>query len=132
MAIQTVGVVGCGLMGSGIVQVAAQSGYSVLFVEATDELVRRGLARLRDTLEGLTARGKLAASARDETLGRIAGTASAAFGFATTTLSAIIGGVVGRGYDGTTRPLLLGFVSFGIVALAVLAVTDRGRLFARE
>ena len=75
MPVTNVGVVGCGLMGSGIVQVAAQSGYSVLFVEATDELVRRGLARLRDTLEGLTARGKLAASARDETLGRIAGTA---------------------------------------------------------
>jgi 3-hydroxybutyryl-CoA dehydrogenase len=75
MPVTNVGVVGCGLMGSGIVQVAAQSGYSVLFVEATDELVRRGLARLRDTLEELTARGKLAASTRDETLGRIAGTA---------------------------------------------------------
>src|SRR5262245_10272275 len=73
-SIKNVGVVGCGLMGSGIVQVAAQSGYSVLFVEASDELVRRGLSRLRDTLEGLGARGKLDAKARDETLGRIAGT----------------------------------------------------------
>jgi 3-hydroxybutyryl-CoA dehydrogenase len=74
MPIKNVGVIGCGLMGSGIVQVAAQSGYSVLFVEASDELVRRGLGRLRDTLEGLTARGKLDAKARDATLGRIAGT----------------------------------------------------------
>jgi 3-hydroxybutyryl-CoA dehydrogenase len=74
MPIRNVGVIGCGLMGSGIVQVAAQSGYSVLFVEASDELVRRGLGRLRDTLEALTARGKLDARARDETLGRIAGT----------------------------------------------------------
>jgi 3-hydroxybutyryl-CoA dehydrogenase len=74
MPIKHVGVIGCGLMGSGIVQVAAQSGYSVLFVEANDELVRRGLSRLHDTLEGLAARGKLDAKAKDETLGRIAGT----------------------------------------------------------
>jgi 3-hydroxybutyryl-CoA dehydrogenase len=74
MPIKNVGVVGCGLMGSGIVQVAAQAGYSVLFVEASDELVARGLGRLRDTLEGLAARGKLDARAKDEALGRIAGT----------------------------------------------------------
>src|SRR5262249_57963159 len=72
--IKNVGVIGCGLMGSGIVQVAAQSGYSVLFVEADEDLVRRGLSRLRDTLEGLVARGKLDAKTKDETLGRIAGT----------------------------------------------------------
>ena len=74
MAIKNVGVVGCGLMGAGIVQVAAQAGYAVLFVEASDELVTRGLGRLRETLEGLVARGKLDARAKDDTLGRIAGT----------------------------------------------------------
>ena len=74
MAIKNVGVIGCGLMGSGIVQVTAQAGYSVLFVEASDELVRRGLGRLRETLDGLAARGKLDARAKEETLGRIAGT----------------------------------------------------------
>src|SRR5438477_399199 len=52
-------------MGSGIVQVSAQAGFSVLFVEANDELVKRGLGRLRDTLEGLTAKGKL--DAKDAT-----------------------------------------------------------------
>ncbi|HEY2993738.1 MAG TPA: 3-hydroxybutyryl-CoA dehydrogenase [Methylomirabilota bacterium] len=72
--IKNVGVIGCGLMGSGIVQVSAQAGYSVLFVEANDELVKRGLGRLRETLEGLAAKGKLEAKAKDETLGRIAGT----------------------------------------------------------
>ncbi len=61
-------------MGSGIVQVTAQAGYAVLFVEASDELVKRGLGRLRDTLEGLVAKGKIEAAARDATLGRIAGT----------------------------------------------------------
>ena len=74
MPLKNVGVIGCGLMGSGIVQVAAQAGYSVLFVEANDELVKRGLQRLRDTLEGLAAKGRVDARAKDETLGRIAGT----------------------------------------------------------
>ena len=74
MTITTVGVVGCGLMGSGIVQVSAQAGFQVLFVEANDELVKRGLGRLRETLEGLVARGKLDAKARDATVARIAGT----------------------------------------------------------
>jgi len=75
MTIKNVGVIGCGLMGSGIIQVSAQAGYSVLFVEASDELVKRGLGRLKDTLEGLAAKGKLEAKAKDDTLGRIAGTA---------------------------------------------------------
>jgi 3-hydroxybutyryl-CoA dehydrogenase len=74
MAIKSVGVIGCGLMGSGIVQVAAQSGFQVLFVEANDDLVKRGLERLRQTLEGLVAKGKLEAKAKDDTIGRIAGT----------------------------------------------------------
>jgi len=74
MAIKNVGVIGCGLMGAGIVQVTAQAGYSVLFVEANDELVKRGLERLRQTLEGLVGKGKLDAKAKDDTLGRIAGT----------------------------------------------------------
>jgi len=74
VAIKNVGVIGCGLMGSGIVQVSAQAGFSVLFVEANDELVKRGLARLRETLEGLAAKGKIEAKAKDDTLGRIAGT----------------------------------------------------------
>jgi 3-hydroxybutyryl-CoA dehydrogenase len=74
MAIKSIGVIGCGLMGSGIVQVAAQSGFQVLFVEANDELVKRGLERLRQTLEGLVAKGKLEAKAKDDTIARIAGT----------------------------------------------------------
>ena len=74
MTITNVGVVGCGLMGSGIVQVAAQAGFQVLFVEANDELVKRGLGRLHETLEGLVSKGKLDAQARDATQARIAGT----------------------------------------------------------
>lgn len=64
-----------------------------------------------------------------EPLGRIAGTASAAYGFATTTVSGLIGGLIGRAYDGTTRPLLLGYVALGVLCLGVVTVTERGRLF---
>ena len=74
MPITNVGVVGCGLMGSGIVQVSAQAGFQVLFVEANDELVKRGLMRLSETLEGLVKRGKIEARDRDAAVGRIAGT----------------------------------------------------------
>ena len=74
MTIKQVGVIGCGLMGSGIVQVAAQAGFQVLFVEANNDLVKRGLDRLRQTMEGLVAKGKLDARVKDDTLGRIAGT----------------------------------------------------------
>jgi 3-hydroxybutyryl-CoA dehydrogenase len=74
MAIKTVGVIGCGLMGSGITQVAAQSGFATIVVEANDELLKRGLDRLRKTLEGLVEKGKLEAKAKDATLANITGT----------------------------------------------------------
>jgi 3-hydroxybutyryl-CoA dehydrogenase len=74
MAIQNVGVIGCGLMGSGIVQVTAQAGFNVTVVEASDELVQRGLGRLRQTLEGLVEKGRLEAKAKDSALARITGT----------------------------------------------------------
>jgi 3-hydroxybutyryl-CoA dehydrogenase len=74
MAIQNVGVIGCGLMGSGIVQVTAQAGFNVTVVEASDELVQRGLGRLRQTLEGLVEKGRLEAKAKDGALARITGT----------------------------------------------------------
>ncbi len=64
-----------------------------------------------------------------EPLGRVAGTASAAYGFATTTLSAFLGGMIGRAYDGTTLPLMLGFVVLGFSSLVIVTITERGRLF---
>ncbi|PYM19165.1 MAG: 3-hydroxybutyryl-CoA dehydrogenase [Candidatus Rokuibacteriota bacterium] len=73
MAIKTVGVIGCGVMGSGITQVSAQSGFQTVVVEANQELLDRGLGRLRQTLAGLVERGRLEAKARDATLERITG-----------------------------------------------------------
>jgi 3-hydroxybutyryl-CoA dehydrogenase len=74
MTIKRVGIIGCGLMGSGIVQVAAQAGFDTVVVEATDQLLQSGLGRLRQTLGGLVDRGKLDATVRDQTIARITGT----------------------------------------------------------
>jgi 3-hydroxybutyryl-CoA dehydrogenase len=73
MAIRKVGVIGCGLMGSGIVQVTAQAGFDTIVIEASDELLKRGLGRVRQTLGGLVEKGKLEAKARDAMLARIDG-----------------------------------------------------------
>jgi 3-hydroxybutyryl-CoA dehydrogenase len=71
--VQRVGVVGCGLMGSGIVEVAARAGCTVRFVEGTDELVVAGLERIRSSLSRAVDRGKLEAAQREEILARIDG-----------------------------------------------------------
>ncbi len=64
-----------------------------------------------------------------EPLGKIAGTASAAYGFATTTVSGLIGGSIGWLYNGTTLPLLGGYAVLGLTCLGIVLVTERGRLF---
>ncbi|MGJ3263923.1 MAG: multidrug effflux MFS transporter [Salinarimonas sp.] len=66
-----------------------------------------------------------------EPMGHIAGTGSSVFGSVTTLLAAVIGGVVGRAFDGTVVPLFAGWVLLGLVALVTIAVTEKGRLFGR-
>lgn len=65
-----------------------------------------------------------------EPLGKIAGTASAAYGFATTLIASTIGMVIGAQFDGTTVPMTAGFVVLGFVALGVVLITEKGRLFS--
>jgi 3-hydroxybutyryl-CoA dehydrogenase len=74
MAIKTVGVVGCGLMGSGIAQVAAEAGYAVMVREVSDELVKKGLGKIDAFLQKGVERGKLAAERKAEIMGRLRGT----------------------------------------------------------
>lgn len=74
MAINTVGVIGCGLMGAGITQVAAQTGYATVVREASDELLRHGLGRIEKFLGSAVKRGKLTEEEKQATLGRITGT----------------------------------------------------------
>ena len=74
MAIRNVGVVGCGLMGSGIAQVCAAKGYATVVREVSRELLDRGLGRIRKFLEEGIKRGKVTAEQRDKTLGNLSGT----------------------------------------------------------
>lgn len=74
MAIERVGVVGCGLMGSGIAQVCAAKGYSVLVREVDAEALERGLGRIRSFLDQGVRRGKVTPEDREATLGRLKGT----------------------------------------------------------
>ena len=76
MAIKTVGVVGCGLMGSGIAQVCAAAGYKTIVREVDETFLNKGLGRIRTFLDDGVAKGKVAADVRDATLGNLSGTTS--------------------------------------------------------
>jgi len=81
MIIKTIGVVGCGLMGGGITQVAAQNGYCTIVREASDELLEKGIGRIDSILAGNVDKGKITEDGKAEVLGRITGTTEfAAFG----------------------------------------------------
>ena len=73
MAIKNVGVIGCGLMGSGIAQVSAQAGFPTVVIEANRELLDKGLGGIRKSLETLVAKAKIDERVMQETLGRLTG-----------------------------------------------------------
>src|SRR5436309_1534879 len=74
MPIKTVGVLGCGLMGSGIAQVCAASGYKTIVREVDETFLQKGLGRIKKFLDDGVAKGKATAEARDKTLGNLSGT----------------------------------------------------------
>jgi len=74
MQIKTVGVLGCGLMGAGIAQVAAGAGYRTIVREVNQGVLDKGLGRIRKFLEDGVAKGKVTAEQRDKTLGQLNGT----------------------------------------------------------
>lgn len=65
-------------------------------------------------------------------MGHIAGTAAAMLGFVSTGLGALLGGLVGIAFDGSTVPLTAGSAGLGALALLVLFITERGRLFSAK
>jgi 3-hydroxybutyryl-CoA dehydrogenase len=69
--VRHIGVVGCGLMGSGIVEVCARAGLRVTFAEGNAELIDAGWARIERSLDAAVAREKLDAAGRDAALGLI-------------------------------------------------------------
>ena len=74
MDIENIGVVGCGLMGSGIVEVCARAGYQVIVAEVSTEFLDRGLGRIRRSMGKAVARGKATQEQADDALSRIRGT----------------------------------------------------------
>ena len=71
--VRRVGVVGCGLMGSGIVEVVARAGARVTFVEGTEDLVSQGRARIGGSVDRAVAGGRLQAGQASTLLDRIEG-----------------------------------------------------------
>ena len=71
MTIERVGVAGCGLMGSGIAEVAAKAGFDVVVREVDDEAVEAGRERIEGSLDRAVSKEKLGADERDAALGRI-------------------------------------------------------------
>jgi len=76
--VRTVAVVGCGLMGSGIVEVCARAGTSVVYLEPTEELVEQGRHRIETSTLRAVEREKLTEPERAEVLSRITGTTDVA------------------------------------------------------
>ncbi len=74
MEIKKVGICGCGLMGSGIAEVASKAGLEVAVREVNDDLLKKGLSRIDKSLAKAVEKGKLEAGAKGEILGRIKGT----------------------------------------------------------
>jgi 3-hydroxybutyryl-CoA dehydrogenase len=74
MDIKAVGVVGCGLMGSGIAQVCAEAGYKVVVREVSDELLKKGLGKIDSFLAKGVEKGKVTKERKAEILGRLEGT----------------------------------------------------------
>jgi 3-hydroxybutyryl-CoA dehydrogenase len=74
MSIQSVGVLGCGLMGAGIAQVCAQSGYRTVVREVDQAVLDKGLGRVRRFLEEGVQKGKVTPEMRDSTLANLSGT----------------------------------------------------------
>src|SRR5207245_4463050 len=76
MPIERVGVVGCGLMGSGIAQVVAQAGCQVVVREVSAELIEKGLKSIEKNLQRLVEKGSLSEAQREQTRVRLRGTTS--------------------------------------------------------
>ncbi len=73
MKIRKVGVLGCGLMGAGIAEVSARAGFDTVVREVSEEVIDKGMARIRASLAKAVEKGKLDAGERDKTLARLTG-----------------------------------------------------------
>jgi 3-hydroxybutyryl-CoA dehydrogenase len=74
LTMSKVGVVGCGLMGRGIAQTCAESGYETIVSEVNQELLDKGLARIYSGWDTLVSKGKIPQEQADENRARLRGT----------------------------------------------------------
>jgi len=74
MAFKKIGVVGCGLMGRGIAEVSAKTGYDVVVSEINNELLNKGMSAINQSLAKAVEKGKMTEADKDKTLGKIKGT----------------------------------------------------------
>lgn len=71
MEIRKVGVVGCGLMGSGVAQVAAMAGFPTVVREVSDELLKKGLGIIEKSLAKFAEKGTITAAEKNESFARL-------------------------------------------------------------
>src|SRR5678815_2823912 len=76
MEIKKVGVLGCGLMGSGIAQTAATAGFETVVREVSDELLQRGFVGIERSLEKFAEKGTITTEQQKATRDRLSGTTS--------------------------------------------------------
>lgn len=74
MTMQTIGVVGCGLMGRGIAQICAQAGYKTFVLETDQKFLDKGLGEIDKQLGKAVEKGKMSAEAKAATMGNLQGT----------------------------------------------------------
>src|SRR5690242_6562510 len=74
MTIRKVGVIGAGLMGSGIAQTCAQSGYETVVREITQPLLEKGINRIHDAWDTMASKGKLTRGQVGDNRARLRGT----------------------------------------------------------
>ncbi len=74
MAIRKIGVVGCGLMGGGIAQTCAQSGYETVVLEVNQQFLDKGMQRIYSAWDTMASKGKLSQGQVDENRARLHGT----------------------------------------------------------
>src|ERR671919_1208977 len=76
MEIRKVGVLGCGLMGSGIAQVAASAGFETVVKEVSDDLIAKGFAGIEKSLAKFAEKGTITSDQQRDIRGRLSGTTS--------------------------------------------------------
>jgi len=76
MEMKKVGVLGCGLMGSGIAQVAASAGFETIVKEVSDDLINKGFAGIEKSLAKFAEKGTITSDQQREIRGRLSGTTS--------------------------------------------------------